>query len=118
MLTVGAAGEQAAPQASKAQKRRQAREQEEAERERRIAEEQAQAGDSERVLEERSLAQLLQPLGLAVRDIPVSSLTFPAHPPPKPSALKVAKRIQRPDSSQQVSAYTLHIRKGSVPHSL
>ncbi len=74
-LTLCAAGEQAAPQVSKAQKRWQAREQEEAERERRIAEEQAQAGDSERALEERSLAQLLQPLGLAVRDIPVSTLT-------------------------------------------
>ena len=32
----------------------------------------AQAGDSARVMEERSLAQLLQPLGLAVQDIPVS----------------------------------------------
>ena len=63
---------QAAPYVSKAQKRRQAREQEEAEREQRIADELAQMGDSERALEERSLAQLLQPLGLAVQDIPVS----------------------------------------------
>ena len=70
---------QAAPHVSKAQKRRQAREQEEAERERRIAAEQAQAGDSERVLEERSLAQLLQPLGLAVQDIPVSSPPIPSN---------------------------------------
>ncbi|CAL5229542.1 g12889 [Coccomyxa viridis] len=67
---LSAGAEKAAPHVSKAQKRRQAREQEEAERERRIAEEQAQMGDSERALEERSLAQLLQPLGLAVRDIP------------------------------------------------
>ena len=73
-LTSGVALEQATPQVSKAQKRRQAREQEEAERERRIAQERAQAGDSERVVEERSLAQLLQPLGLAVQDIPVSGL--------------------------------------------
>ena len=57
---------------SKAQKRRQAREQEDAERDQRIADELAQMGDSERVVEERSLAQLLQPLGLAVQDIPVS----------------------------------------------
>lgn len=71
---------QAAPHVSKAQKRRQAREQEEAERERRIAEEQAQMGDSQRLLEERSLAQLLQPLGLAVRDIPVSNTKFSVQP--------------------------------------
>ena len=63
---------QAAPHVSKAQKRRQAREQEDAEREQRIADELAQMGDSERLVEERSLAQLLQPLGLAVQDIPVS----------------------------------------------
>ena len=63
---------QEAPHVSKAQKRRQAREQEEAEREQRIADELAQMGDSERALEERSLTQLLQPLGLAVQDIPVS----------------------------------------------
>ncbi|CAK0784589.1 hypothetical protein CVIRNUC_007793 [Coccomyxa viridis] len=60
----------AAPHVSKAQKRRQAREQEDAEREQRIADELAQMGDSERLVEERSLAQLLQPLGLAVQDIP------------------------------------------------
>ena len=59
---------------SKAQKRRQAREQEDADREQRIADELAQMGDSKRVVEERSLAQLLQPLGLAVQDIPVSRL--------------------------------------------
>ena len=63
---------QAAPHVSKAQKRRQTREQEDAEREQRIADELAQMGDSERAVEERSLAQLLQPLGLAVQDIPVS----------------------------------------------
>ena len=70
--------EQAAPHVSKAQKRRQAREAQEAERERRIAEELAEMGDSERALEEQSLAQLLQPLGLALREIPVSALV-PVH---------------------------------------
>lgn len=66
---------QAAPQMSKAQKRRQARAKEEAEREERIAGELAQMGDSERVIEENSLAEVLQPLGLAIRDIPVSKPT-------------------------------------------
>lgn len=93
---------------SKAQKRRQAREQEEAERERRIAEEQAQMGDSERALEERSLAQLLQPLGLAVRDIPVSSLTPPAHPSPYPLALR---DLQQQARSRQVFLHPLHNKK-------
>ena len=60
---------------SKAQKRRQARAKEEADREERTAGELAQMGDSERVIEENSLAEVLQPLGLAIRDIPVSKPT-------------------------------------------
>ncbi|BDA44675.1 Deubiquitinase OTUD6B [Coccomyxa sp. Obi] len=58
------------PQPSRAQKRRDAKAAQEAEREARIAEEQAAMGDSARVIEERSLAELLSPLGLAVRSIP------------------------------------------------
>ena len=65
--------DEAAQHVSKAQKRRQAREQEDADREQRIADELAQMGVSARVVEERHLEQLLQPLGLAVQDIPVSS---------------------------------------------
>ena len=82
MVTFGAAVKQAAPHVSKAQKRRQAREQEAAERERHISEASAQMGDSQRLLEERSLARLLQPLGLAVLDIPVSSAQARLHPDP------------------------------------
>lgn len=63
---------QGGPQPSRAQKRRDAKAAQEAEREARIAEEQAAMGDSARVIEERSLAELLSPLGLAVRSIPVS----------------------------------------------
>ena len=62
------------PQASKqtrAQKRRGARAAEEAEREARIAEERASLGESDRAAEARELQALLDPLGLAVRDIPV-----------------------------------------------
>ena len=73
------------PQASKqtrAQKRRGARAAEEAEREARIAEEQASLGESDRAAEARELQALLDPLGLAVRDIPVrpgSSLLCTLH---------------------------------------
>ncbi|CAL8469587.1 g9128 [Coccomyxa elongata] len=58
------------PQPSRAQKRRDAKAAQEAEREARIAEEHAAMGDSARVIEERSLAELLSPLGLAVRSVP------------------------------------------------
>ena len=56
---------------TRAQKRRGARAAEEAERDARIAEEQASLGESDRAAEARELQALLDPLGLAVRDIPV-----------------------------------------------
>ena len=56
---------------TRAQKRRGARAAEEAEREARIAEEQASLGESDRAAEARELQALLDPLGLAVRNIPV-----------------------------------------------
>jgi len=61
----------AAQEASRAQKRKAKAAAAEAEREARIAEENAAAGDSARVVEEAALRDVLRPLGLAVRDIPV-----------------------------------------------
>jgi len=58
-------------EASRAQKRKAKAAAAEAEREARIAEENAAAGDSARVVEEAALRDVLRPLGLAVRDIPV-----------------------------------------------
>ena len=57
---------------TKAQKRREQRAADEAEREARIAGEQAGLGESERQQEADALRDLLRPLGLAVRDVPVS----------------------------------------------
>ena len=58
-------------EASRAQKRKAKAAAAAAEREARIAEENAAAGDSARVVEEAALRDMLRPLGLAVRDIPV-----------------------------------------------
>ena len=58
-------------EASRAQKRKAKAAAAAAEREARIAEENAAAGDSARVVEEAALRDVLRPLGLAVRDIPV-----------------------------------------------
>uniref|UniRef100_UPI0035256292 hypothetical protein n=1 Tax=Salmonella enterica TaxID=28901 RepID=UPI0035256292 len=55
---------------TKAQKRREQRAKEEAEREARIAAELADLGETERMAEERELQLLIEPLGLAVKDIP------------------------------------------------
>lgn len=57
---------------TKAQKRREQRAAEEAERDARIEAEQAGQGSSERQEEAELLHLLLEPLGLAVKDIPVS----------------------------------------------
>lgn len=59
---------------TKAQKRREQRAAEEAERDARIEAEKAELGpDSKQQLEAQELVKLLQPLGLTLKDIPVSA---------------------------------------------